>query len=101
MGKRVKTLNTEEALVEVFKVTLDYIRKSDESYMQFLCTRAKFLNDQIHFKEDEEPLWIFKKSHKKWQDELEELHEDLYDVYKKIEEEHQLNSEFYKKLQSS
>ncbi len=101
MAKKDKKLSAEEALVEVFKVSLDYIDKSDKLHMQFLDTRAKFLTQQIAYKEDEEPMKFFKKAHKKWEDELEKLEIELANVYKEMNDEFNYTQEFYKKLKGN
>ena len=101
MAKKAKKLSTDEALVEVFKVSLDYVDKSDKLYMDFLNNKVKFIMQNIDNKKEEEPLKFFKKVHKKWEMELEALENELADVYSKIGKEVELKQEFYEKLKSN
>ena len=68
-----KKLSSDEAFVEIFKASLDYINKTDELDLKILNHKIEFLQQQIAFKEDEEPMKIFKKAHKKWEEELDDL----------------------------
>ena len=99
-SKNKKELSTEDALVETFKIMLDYSIAEDKLYMEHLNTRTKFLNHQIQFLRDSEPLKLFKSSHKKWNDELEELENQLMETYEKIGEEITEQHNFYEKLKN-
>lgn len=101
IAKKAKKLSTDEALVEVFKVSLDYVDKSDKLYMDFLNNKVKFIMQNIDNKKEEEPLKFLKKAHKKWEMELEALENELADVYSKIGKEVELKQEFYEKLKSN
>ena len=101
MKKEKVVLSTDEALVEVFKSSLNYFEESSKLYMKHLSIKANFLEDQIKSKHRDEPSKFFKKTHKKWQMELEKLENDLMDVYRKIEEELSYKDDFYKKLKSN
>lgn len=101
MTKKEKKLSTDEALAEVFKVSLDYIDKTDKLYMEFLDKKSKFIMDRIALKHEEEPLKLFKKAHKKWELELDELENELGDVYLEMGKEFEARVDFYEKLKSN
>ena len=101
MAKKEKKLNTEEALAEVFKISLDYIDKSDKMYMDFLDKKSKFIMDRIALKHEEEPLKFFKKAHKKWELELDELEDELGNVYLEMWKEFEVQLDFYEKLKGN
>lgn len=96
-----KKLTSDEALVEVFKASLDYIKKTDELDLKLLNHKIEFIQQQIAFKADEEPLKIFKKAHKKWEDELEALELDLMNAYKALGDEVDFQHQFYQKLKQN
>ena len=96
---KIKELSAEEqAIVDFFKTSLEYIDASDKLYIQHLSTKEKMLQEMLYFKYEEEPFTFFKKAHKKWQTEIDELENQLYDIYLKLEEIFQERQEFYKKL---
>ena len=99
--KKEKKLTSDEAVVELFKIGLDYDKKSYDLLMKHYDERVKFLTKMIHFKENEEPLKYNKKAHKKWEEELEDLNNQLFETYKSIEEEFQYQQDFYKKLKEA
>lgn len=99
---KIEDLSTEEqALVNIFKVSLDYINKSDKLYLEHLSVREKNIKGMLNLKYEEEPPKFFKKTHKKWEDEIEDLENQLYDVYKKFEETIQEQHDFYEKLKEA
>ncbi len=96
-----KQLTSDEALVELFKASLDYSIASDKIYVDFLKQQIDFKQKLIEFKANEEPLKIFKKAHKKWEDEIDALEKELCDAYEKLGKEFFEQQEFYHKLKSS
>ena len=85
--KSTKNITDDEAYVEIFKCTLDYIKQMDDLNMKMLYHNVEFIKTQLDFHCKNEPLKLFKKSHKEWEQELEELENDLMMAYKKIEDE--------------
>ncbi len=96
-----KQLTSDEALVKLFKASLDYSIASDKIYVDFLQHQIDYKKKLIEFKANEEPLKLFKKAHKKWEVELDELEKDLCDAYEKLGKEFSEQQEFYHKLKSS
>ena len=96
--KSTKTLTDDEACVELFKTYLDYIKKMDDLNMKMLCNNVDFIKTQIDFHYKNEPSKLFKKSHKEWEQKLEELENNLMMAYKRIEDELHENMEFIDKL---
>jgi len=93
-----KQTTADEALVDIFKTSLDYIQKSDELELKIIDNEIKFLQQQIAFKEEREPLKIFKKAHNKWEKELDALEEKLANTYKKLNDEVVSQMEFHRKM---
>lgn len=96
-----KTLSNDEALVELFKVSLKHIKDSDELDMKYLQLKKSRIKSMISFKYDEEPLKIFKKAHKKWREELDALEQELYDFYLEAGALCEEQMEFYQKLKEA
>jgi len=95
-----KELSTDEALVELFKSSLDYSIKADKLDVEFVMNQISFREELVKQKLEEEPLGFFKKAHKKWKEELNELEGQLMDSYKKLENLIEEQHEFYKNLRS-
>ena len=93
-----KRLSMDEAFVECFKASLDYCIESDRIYTEFLNNQIKFHEKLVKMKAQEEPMKIFKKAHKKWENELDELEKQLCDSYEKLGKEFSDQQEFYHKL---
>lgn len=100
MKKEKKELTSDNALVKAFEVSLNYMEESDKLYMKSLSIRADLLSKQIKSKYADEPPKLFKKMHKKWQDELDKLEDELMVIYKKVGEEIKYKMDFYEKLKS-
>lgn len=50
--------------------------------------RIKYKSKLLAILEDEEPPKLFKKAHQKWEDEKNQLENELEDAYQKLYEEH-------------
>ena len=98
MTKFEETNSEEQAIISLFKFSLEYIDASDKLYIQHLSTKEKMLREMLYFKYEEEHLTIFRKAHKKWETEIDDLEKQLYDIYLKFEVFFQEQQEFYKKL---
>lgn len=96
-----KKLSSDEAVVELFKASLDYINKTDKLDLKIIQHKIEFLQQQIAFKENEEPMKIFKKAHKKWETELESLESELMDAYESWNDEVNFQHDFYQKLKGN
>jgi len=92
------TKSKEDAFVELFKSSLDYISKTNDLDIKIIENDIKILQQEIEFKKMEEPLKLFKNAHKKWEEELETLHLELSNTYKKLNEEVRYQIEFNRKL---
>ena len=92
---------SDEAFVNAFRIALDSIEYADNLYLKHLDLQAKCLQDRIELHENNEPLKLFKKSHKKWEDDLNELTTQLHDVYKKVENVIDDKIELYENLKSN
>lgn len=93
-----KKMTKDEAIAKLFEVSLDYFKQSDELYEKHLDLKEKRIKSTIDFKLSQEPLKIFKKAHKKWEEELAELNQELNDFYVQVYEFYKEQYEFYKKL---
>ena len=91
----------DQALVKAFELGLKSIEESDRLYMKSLDMQEKRIRNMLYSKYDQEPLKLFKKSHKKWEDEINNLENQLHEVYLKVEELMKENQEFYKKLKEA
>lgn len=89
-----------QVLVKSFELGLKNKELADKMYLEALHKKEELIRMELCFKYDEEPLKIFKKRHKKWQDEIDALDSQLMDIYKKGEELFLENHEFYKELSS-
>jgi len=90
-----KKTNSNDASVELFKASLDYIKKTDELDLELLNHKIEFIQQKIAFKTNEEPIKFFKKAHKKWEDELEALELDLMNAYKVLADEVDFQHQLY------
>ena len=88
----------DQALVKAFELGLKVIEESDRLYLKSLDMQDKRIKMELYSKYDNEPLKLFKKKHKKWEDEIEDLESQLQSIYKKAEDLFVENQEFYKKL---
>ena len=95
-----KTMTNEEVIAKLFETTLDYSIASDKLYVDFLNTQIEFKQKLLEFKANEEPLKIFKKAHKKWEQEIDMLEKEVCDAYEKLGKEFFEQQEFYHKLKS-
>lgn len=99
---KIEDLSTEEqALAKIFKTSLDYINKSDKLYFKQLSIKENFIKKMLDLKYEEEPPKFLKKAHKKWEDEIDDLNNQLYDIYKKVEETVQEQHDFYEKFKEA
>lgn len=91
----------DQALVKAFELGLKGIEESDRLYLKSLDMQEKRIKMELYSKYDNEPLKLFKKKHKKWEDEIEDLESQLQSIYKKAEDLFVENQEFYKKLREA
>lgn len=76
-----------ELFDKVIDVCLLYSAKESEFFMNMINTKIKFLKKQLEWKYDMEPLRIFKKKHKRWEDEIDDLENQLSRAYIDLGEE--------------
>lgn len=86
---------------ELFKTTLHLQLEADQQYIEHMRLYIDFLTQMVKNKQHDEPLPFFKKRHKLWEDEVEELEMRLCDAYEKIGKEFMEQQEFYHKLRGS
>ncbi len=91
----------DQALVKAFELGLKNVEESDKLYMKSLELQEKRIRDMLYSKYEDEPLKLFKKSHKKWEDEIADLEKQLHDVYLKVEDFFKEQQDFYKKLKEA
>lgn len=101
MNKLDKLSPQDQALVKAFELGLKSIEESDRLYMESLNIQEKTIREILYSKYDEEPLKLFKKAHKKWEEEIVDLENQLHNIYIKVEELMKENQEFYKKLKEA
>ena len=77
-----KDLNT-----KIVDLKLACHKKESQVYVEHLCTRIKFYEEQINILKKNKPYWFQKRKLKKYNDRLKEYQNKIYDIYKKIEEE--------------
>ena len=88
MDSNIKSMTKDEAIAELFKTQFNYCYKSTNNFIEFYENKKKRLIHQIENHTEVEPCKIFKKAHKKWQDELDELNKDLEDTFDILMEEY-------------
>ena len=91
----------DQALVKAFEIGLEAYDREDKLYMKHLGLQEERIKTMLGWKYDEEPLKLFKKAHKKWEDEVEKLENELYDVYKKMEEAFEDRQAFFEQLRKA
>lgn len=88
MDSNIKSMNKDELIINLFKTQFDYCYKNTNGFITFYESKKNRLICQIYEHTKEEPCKFFKKTHKKWQDELDSLNKDLDDTYDKLMEEY-------------
>ena len=78
-----------------------FVTIKDKSFGEFIDKKSKFIMDRIALKHEEEPLKFFKKAHKKWELELDELEDELGNVYLEMGKEFEVQLDFYEKLKGN
>lgn len=79
-----KTLTIEEAFTELFVSTYKYLDESSRSTINFYEKQYKMYERYIVEHLEDEPTKLFKKTHKKWEEELnllKEKHDELFSYY--------------------
>ena len=95
-----KELSNNDALFELFKSSLEFNVKSDKLDIEAIQHEISYHEQLVKWKLEEEPISFFKKAHKKWKEELDELETQLLDSYKKLERTIEEQHNFYNKLRS-
>ena len=93
--------NSDDSLVEIFKILLDYNAETDKLVLKSINNRIDQLKSELSFKLNQEPLKIFKKKYNKWKKEVEKLDQQLFETYKEYEKEFLNQMNFYEKLKNS
>ncbi len=75
----------QELASKLVDLSLAFVRESDEIYLESLNIREKMIRNELVSKYDAEPLGIFKKKHQQWENEINELENELSNIYKKAE----------------
>ena len=101
MVKLEELSEKDQALVKAFELGLKSVEESDKLYMKSLELQEKRIKDMLYSKYEDEPLKLFKKSHKKWEDEIADLEKQLHEVYLKVEDFFKEQQDFYKKLKEA
>lgn len=86
--KKKKELSTEEALAEVFATTYNFVFESTRISIKFYENKYKRLQREMIDLEEDEPLKIFKKSHKNWEIKKEQLNNELEKTFNILMEEY-------------
>ena len=68
-----KEKSSDELLAEVYVSTYKYLHDSTLNTISFYENQYKMYENLIDTHKDMEPIKLFKKSHQKWQDELDRL----------------------------
>ncbi len=76
-----------DVLDKIVELGLHQCREQSNLYMEHLNNKYSFLSKMYESKLREEPLSIFKKSHKKWEDELHDIENKMNDTLKSMDEE--------------
>ena len=101
MTKLEELSEKDQALVKAFEIGLEAYDREDKLYMEHLGLQEKRIKTMLGWKYDEEPLKLFKKAHKKWEDEIESLENELYGVYKKMGEAFEERQAFFEQLRKA
>ena len=100
MAKTVKSVE-DDMWLELFKTNLEMEVKTHETIVEHLRLQIEFLKEMIKNKEYDEPWVIFKKKHKQWEEEVDELEKKLCDAYAEIGKEFSEQTDFYRKLKGT
>ncbi len=83
MSEKKKELSTNEAFAKVFATTYNFVFESTRLSIKFYEIEYKRLQREMIKLEENEPLKIFKKSHKNWEDKLQDLKQKYDDSFTK------------------
>ena len=81
-----KVLSDTDITLKLIELQMKQIEQADSIYMKSLQLKEQRLRSMLAFKLEEEPLRIFKKKHKKWEDEVSAIEEEISEHYQKITE---------------
>ena len=73
-----------EVINKVVDLSLCYCIESSKVILKFLDNRLKYLQRIKQLALDNKPIFPFKKSMKKWNDELIEIENQIFDIYQQI-----------------
>lgn len=88
-----KKLTTEEAFCEIYKTLYKSLENTTQATIKFYENEYKMYEELIVNHLEDEPPKFLKKTHKKWEDKLEELTNEHDEAYKNYIDECQ---ELYK-----
>lgn len=80
-------LNYEESFAKLYVSSIINLRDSTMSIANFYDNKCKMIRQQIYDLKEEEPLKIFKRSHTKWENNLQKLQEKYDDTFTKFLDE--------------
>ena len=99
---KLKELSKEDqAIVTAFKIGLEAYDQNDKMMMKHLEIREQHLKTMLDFKYDSEPLKLFKKTHKKWEEEVDKLETELYNVYQEMGKVFEERQAFFERLKKA
>lgn len=87
--KKNKSTNEHDLSEKLLDLMLLHSVDESNSYLKFIDAKTKFLISQLDSEYENEPMKLFKKTHKKWEEKIEELNSELSECYKKMEQEFQ------------
>lgn len=73
MTKKESSNELEKAFAELYVSNAINLKNSTINIAKFYNEKCKFIRKQIFILKNEEPLKFFKKSHKNWEDKLQDL----------------------------
>ena len=79
--------NNNDAIYKLCNNIHEFIQKNTESTLNLYEVLYKDLLSDIELLLENEPFKLFKTSHKKWEEELNNKKRELYDIERKIIEE--------------
>lgn len=87
MTKKESNNELEKAFAELYVSNAINLKNSTMNSAKFYDEKCKFIRKQIYILENEEPFKFFKKSHKNWEDKLQDLKQKYDDSFTNFIEE--------------
>lgn len=89
-------ITADDILADTFLFMFEHTNKMSDTYMEFYSTQIEHYRKMKMLHYDSEPNTFFKKSHKKWEEKLEEIEDKLNKAYGNFNEEIEFKKDLIK-----